>query len=105
MSDYTPDLWTIVELKFNDSEEVTRKILASWYGGYLGGDSWRLSSGITKIIDKDAHYEIHNESGSIYYCGKNNKGMSNYTTGIFEHLGRSLEEKGTIKVVNFGEDK
>ena len=50
MSTYNPDLWTIVELKYNDSDEVTRKVMASWYGGYLGSDRWKLSSGITEMV-------------------------------------------------------
>ena len=50
MSTYTPDLWVILEFKEKDSEEVNRKVLASWYGGYAGSDSWKLSSGITKQI-------------------------------------------------------
>ena len=104
MSKYTPDRWAIVELKFNDSDEVTQKVMASWYGGYLGSDSWRLSSGITKIVDTDTHYEIHNESGSIYTCGKHCQGMSGYTAGMFESFARDLEGKGSIKVIEYGKE-
>jgi hypothetical protein len=100
MSNYTPDLWEILELKFNDSEEITRKIMASWYGGYLDGDSWRLSSGITEIIDKETYYEIHNESGSVYHCNKNSRGMSGYTTGVFDRLITEIENRGSVKIVN-----
>lgn len=103
MSQYTPDRWAIVELKLNDSEEVTRKILSSWYGGYLGSDSWRLSSGITEIVDADTHYEIHNESGSVYLCNKEQQGMSGYTAGIYESFVKDLQGKGSISLVeNFG---
>ena len=103
MNQYRPDRWVIVELKLNDSEEVTRKILSGWYGGYLGSDSWRLSSGITEVVDADTHYEIHNESGSVYTCGKHCQGMSGYTAGIFERFVKDLEGKGSISLVeNFG---
>ena len=39
---YTPDGWIVVEFRTNDGE-VNRKVMASWYGGYGGSDSWKLS--------------------------------------------------------------
>ena len=101
MSTYNPDLWVIVELKDNDSNEVTRKVMASWYGGYLGSDRWKLSSGITEIVDQDTHYEIHNHSGSIYMCGKHSQGMSGYTAGVFASFVKDLAGKGTIEAVEY----
>jgi hypothetical protein len=101
MSTYSPDRWVIVELKMNDSEERHRKVLASWYGGYLGSDSWRMSSGITEIVDKGTHYEIHNHSGSIYTCHKWTQGMSGYTTGVLASFVQDLEGKGTIEVIEY----
>jgi hypothetical protein len=103
MTVYNPDRWVIVELKYNDSDEVNRKVLASWYGGYLGSDRWKLSSGITEIVDKDSYYEIHNHSGSIYNCGKQSQGMSGYTAGVYNSFVRDLEGVGTIEVTNYGE--
>ena len=103
MSTYTPDRWVIVEMGLNDTGEVERKVLASWYGGYAGSDSWRLSSGITEIVDHKHHYEVHNHSGSIYRCGKNCWGMSGYTDGIYQSFVRDLEGRGTIRVIS--EDK
>lgn len=99
MSTYNPDLWVIVKLKFNDSDESYRKVFASWYGGYSGSDSWKLSSGITNIIEKDTYYEIHNESGSIYNCRKGSEGMSGYAAGVFESFVRDLKGKGSIEIV------
>lgn len=99
MSTYTPDRWVIVELKMNDSEERHRKVLASWYGGYGGSDSWKLSSGITNIVEHENHYEIHNYSGSVYNCSKHSVGMSGYTSGIFASFEKDLEGVGTIKVI------
>jgi hypothetical protein len=101
MNQYRPDRWVIVELKLNDSEERHRKVLASWYGGYLGSDSWRMSSGITEIVEHADHYEIQNESGSVYTCGKHCQGMSGYTAGIFNSFVRDLEGKGTIEVIEY----
>ncbi|MDE1816592.1 MAG: hypothetical protein KGI11_08550 [Thaumarchaeota archaeon] len=72
---YKPDLWTI--LKVGDG---AYKIAASWRGGYLSGDSWRLSSGIKKIIDlKGGYWEVTNNSGSVYLLHKKSVGMSWFT--------------------------
>lgn len=101
MSMYSPDRWVIVEVKFNDTGESERKVLASWYGGYLGNDSWKLSSGITKVIEHEQYYEIHNYSGSIYNCYKAAIGMSGYTAGVYESFRKQLEEKqsGSMEIV------
>ena len=77
MSEYTPDRWVVLNIN-----NTIHKILSGWYGGYLDGDSWRLSSGITKIIKHLDHLEIHNESGSIYYCYLSNYGTTSYTDSI-----------------------
>lgn len=81
MNEYSPDRWTMVELK---SPKLTvYKIMASWYGGYCGSDSWKLSSGVESVTIKDDVYHYLNASGSIYKCHKSNYGMSGYTAGVF----------------------
>jgi hypothetical protein len=99
MSAYTPDRWVIVEM--NSVHGNIRKILGSWYGGFAGSDEWRFSSGVTEVIEHDNHYEIHNDSGSIYTCYKNSVGMSAYTTMVFNDYKKKLEESntGTMEIV------
>ena len=63
MSDYSPDRWQVVSLVNEEGERID-KVFGSWYGGYAGSDSWKLSSGITKVVEHDKHYEVHNVSGS-----------------------------------------
>jgi microcystin-dependent protein len=103
MSNYTPDLWVIVEMV--TEKNTIYKVLGSWYGGYLGSDSWRLSSGVTKVIEHDNHYEVHNHSGSIYTCHKGVEGISTYTTSIYEHYKINIESKksGKMTIVNIKE--
>lgn len=100
MSTYTPDLWVIVEIHNHETDEVVQKVFASWYGGYLGSDRWKLSSGVTEIIDHENHYEIHNHSGSIYNCGRNNQGMSGYAGGVLEDMKEQLKGVATITVLD-----
>lgn len=95
----TPDKWVVVEVHTKDGE-ILYKVLASWYGGYAGSDEWRFSSGITKVVHHDKHYDIHNHSGSVYTCYKNSRGMSSFTADVFHNLKKQLEEKdmGTMKI-------
>ena len=91
---YTPDNWVIVEIK--TQSETMRKVLAGFSGGYLYGDSWRLSSPIVAVVEHEKHYEISNESGSIYNCPKHSEGFSLITADQFEHF------KERFSVVNAG---
>lgn len=87
-----PDVWTIVEIG------DTHKVLACFYGGYVHGDSWRLSSGITKFEETDTHWIIHNVSGSIYHCPKQCERL-NTLLGVI--LARLIEKGG--KQISFKE--
>ena len=62
----TPNSWVVVEI--NHKGQKYKKIVSGWSGGYLHGDSWRLSSDI-KRIDK-THSEfyavVETMSGSVY---------------------------------------
>ena len=100
MSDYTPNRWVIVEINSPEHGKI-RKVLGSWYGGYLGSDSWRINSGITQVIDQGEYYDVVGYSGSVYQCYKSAEGMSAYTAGVFEGYKKELEERnmGTMEIV------
>lgn len=74
MSINTPDCWVVVRVK--SATTSVDKVLAGWYGGYLNGDSWKLSSGIMQTEEFDDRYEFSNHSGSLYVCYKNCERMS-----------------------------
>ena len=82
MSEYTPDKWVVIEIAMEGT--VVQRILSSWYGGWAGSDSWRLSSGITGVEELEDSYIIKNESGSVYTCFKGRYGMSAYAMSILE---------------------
>ena len=104
MSEYIPDKWQIVHLKMDELD--TNKVMGSWYGGFLGSDNWRLSSGIVKVIENDNHYEIHNESGSVYMCHKKAQGMSAYTAQVFVDFEKQLKEQGgTLEIIDIKDIK
>ena len=46
MTEYVPDRWCVIRIPNN--RETVYKVFASWSGGYIGGDSWKLNSGIVR---------------------------------------------------------
>ena len=90
MSEYNPDKWVIV--RFKREEEVWHKVLGSWYGGYLDGDSWRLSSGLNSIEEDGDFYLMKNHSGSVYKCHKKMNGMHLTSAGIYENIKEQADE-------------
>lgn len=91
MSEYTPDLWKIASVTTKEGER-TDKVFGCWYGGYAGSDSWKLSSGITKITEHDTYYEVENISGSTYICYKGAEGMSGYGSSVYNRLTEQLKD-------------
>ena len=94
MSEYTPDRWVVVEIVSEEHGKI-RKVLASWYGGYAGSDSWRMNSGIESIVDQGKYYDVYGYSGSVYKCVKGAEGMSSYTRTIYEDYKSKLEASGS----------
>jgi len=89
---YTPDTWVLLKLSSKEHGDVY-KILAGWYGGYLSGDSWKLNSGIKKVVDKEKYWKVMGFSGSEYQCYKNSEKLSGYTSEV---LGRFKKQAAGI---------
>lgn len=79
MSYYNPDAWMLIKINGDDPHY---RVFGSWYGGYLGSDSWRMNSGITSMLEEDDNYLFIGSSGSTYACHKDAYGASSYTLGI-----------------------
>jgi hypothetical protein len=75
-----PDKWVIVKI------DETYKVFATWYGGYLSGDRWRMNSGIVSIEEDDDFYYFKGYSNSIYKCNKKSYGTSFWTRGILNGI-------------------
>jgi hypothetical protein len=99
MSDYHPDKWVVVKITGKDYPSV-HKVFACWYGGYLGSDSWKLNSGITKATLEDNTYSFEGSSGSVYYCGKHNYGTNGYGFSVLSGMiERTAKEGVTIEIL------
>lgn len=97
--EYTPDKWVVLKITEISTNSVIYKILSGWSGGYLSGDSWRLSSGITEIVEDRGTLLITNESGSKYFCYEGTEGVNLMSAGILDKLRKST--KHIIDVVPF----
>lgn len=98
MSEYTPDKWMIVKIT-NDKNESHYRIFACWYGGYLGSDSWKLNSGITKVVESGDYYFFEGSSGSTYICLKGAYGASSYGYSVLSNLIQEGADIGTLIAV------
>ena len=97
---YTPDRWAIVKTTVED--DVRYRIIGSWYGGYLGSNSWRLSSGITDFEEHEDYYLFYNRSGSVYTCFKSSVGMSSLAAGVIGDLSARADEHNLqLQVIDF----
>ena len=76
-----PDNWVV--LKIPDGF----KVFATWAGGYLDGDSWRLNSGIKEMEEDEDNYYFIGFSGSCYMCHKKGYGVAtSYGQTILDRL-------------------
>ena len=103
MSTYTPDSWVIVELDTKQHGKIY-KVLAGWYGGYLAGDEWKLSSGIESMHLEDDVYVMPQSSGSVYRIAKGNEHMSGIMGSVFSNFEKLAEENDfTIRRIEVSE--
>lgn len=91
---YVPDVWVIVKITLT-SKAPHYKILAGWYGGYGGSNSWRISSGITSVeadpdFPEQTHY--HQSTGSIYICHNGTYGFSSMTSSMLASWVKASDE-------------
>lgn len=84
MSDYTPDRWMV--LRIHTPKEILYKVFATWSGGYAGGDSWKLNSGIVRASFADPYWEFDGSSGSVYRCHQDYYGTNGYGQVVLNNL-------------------
>ena len=92
---YYPDRWIVIKITSPEYGTV-EKVLAGWYGGYLGSDSWKLNSGNKRTAEYEDRFEFTGHSGSVYVCYKSRYGVSNLTASMLEYF----KQEVPIEVVN-----
>jgi hypothetical protein len=80
---YEPDGWVIVKFMPVDAPTFY-KIFGTWRGGYLDGDTWRMSSGSFSPQDAELHEGVitwPQTSGSIYKLRVEDENCTTFYTG------------------------
>jgi hypothetical protein len=98
MSNYTPDVWVVLEFDAPELEVPTRKVFGGWYGGYIGSDSWRLNSGITQVRRNGDWFEFDGYSGSTYRCHNNNYHMSGLMHSVLDNWLKQADQRGDTHI-------
>ena len=101
MSNYYPDKWAIVEIN-TPTDGKYYKILASWYGGFSGSNTWKLSSGFDGTPTcTDGVWDIPQSSGSVYSVreNENSYGTSMLALNVYNNWFESLP-KDTIMLLS-----
>lgn len=99
---HLPDKWVMLKIH-SDKFGTIYKILSSWYGGFGGSDSWKLSSGTMGITELEHSFILPQHSGSTYTCHKASYGMNSYTTGILRGWVPKMEGIAEITVLDMSE--
>lgn len=96
MPEHTPDRWVVVKI-VKAGQPTVYKVMAGWYGGYLGSDYWQLNSGIAKMEDMGSAYLFYGRSGSLYLCPKGAEGTTGLTASVLSNMIEHAKEVG-VKV-------
>jgi hypothetical protein len=96
----TPDKWVVVKID-NNTDTSLYKVFATWSGGYLNGDRWKMNSGIKSMEYDDDYYYFIGHSGSCYKCHKKGYGTaSSYGKGVLhDMIENSYKVNATINVL------
>jgi hypothetical protein len=82
----TPDRWVVVKID-NKLDTPFYKVFATWAGGYLDGDRWKLNSGIKSVESDEDYYYFIGHSGSCYKCHKKGYGTAtSYGEGVLQDM-------------------
>ena len=87
---YTPDKWLMIKI---NSPRPFYKILGSWSGGYLDGDSWRMNSSVVSFKEEKDYYLFYGSSGSCYKCSKHSYGVNTIGAQVAQKLKNKYPDK------------
>lgn len=96
MTKYTPHLWVILEITPPSGDKL-HKIFATWRGGYLDSERWKMNSGNEKVSPCGDWFHVHGYSGSIYELHKDGYGLSAYSSGVLQQF---LKEDGIVSLLS-----
>jgi hypothetical protein len=99
-----PENWVVIKIENpKEKDPLVRtiyKVFASWAGGYLDGDAWKINSGIDRITEDEYTFKFYGYSGSCYICQKGTYGTgTSFSTGVLTDLIKKVEERGATMTI------
>lgn len=90
---YFPHKWVVID--YGEEYAATQRyaILAGWYGGFAGSDSWKRSSPVVELDFKEDDLEVTTESGSKYVLHKGAIGVTMPTQSLISEAGLTVVSK------------
>lgn len=77
-----PERWVILKI-----HNKYYKVFGTWAGGYLGGDRWKINSGVKSVEEDEHFYYFIGFSGSCYKCHKKAYGVaSSYGADVLDNI-------------------
>ena len=90
---YFPHKWVVIDYGEEYADTQRYAILAGWYGGFAGSDSWKRSSPIVEWDFKEDDLEVTTESGSKYVLHKGAIGVTMLTQSLISEAGLTVVYK------------
>ena len=90
MSTYTPDKFVLIDYGTAYPPEQRYAILAGFYGGFAGSNSWRRSSPIVEWDVDGDDLVASTESGSKYILHKKAIGVTMMTQSLISDAGLTV---------------
>lgn len=88
-----PHKWVVIDYGEEYADAQRYAILAGWYGGFAGSDSWKRSSPIVGWHFKEDSLEVTTESGSKYVLHKGAIGVTMLTQSLVSDAGLTVVSK------------
>ena len=87
---YFPHKWVVID--YGEEYAATQRyaILAGWYGGFIGSNSWKRSSPVVEWDFKEDDLEVTTESGSKYVLHKGAIGVTMLTQSLISRAGLTV---------------
>ena len=93
--EYCPDRWLVIKITTKETGKVHYRVFATWHGGYLGSDSWKLNSGIVSATLEEDCFIFIGDSASVYACSKYSYGTTGYGSMVLNSLMEGAESVHT----------
>ena len=91
---YFPHKWVVIDYGKEVGFAPQRyAILAGWYGGFAGSDSWKRSSPVVEWDFKEDDLEVTTESGSKYILHKGAIGVTMLTQSLLSQAQLDVVEE------------